>query len=404
MKEQPIVIYDLSAGHYFRQLVEFLDAREIEKRLKQIEIMIYSEKGAYLNYWVLPNAIWWLGLKEAITISKKGSSFRGNVSRIMLHPLDTAVKLSNIYQTLPKFKREEYRSRILTDDILEPTLFEIECAFHLFKLGYEIEWVESKSDKQEKTPEFIAKRDGREIEVECKAKKADAGRRIERKLFYRVVDNFLPLIQENGLIGFLSMKTPSKIPKGLSWYKKSKEILKENITIGHNSIIFPEDIILELDLKNADGSKVPICDLEKMHTDEAHPYAHFAILGEKVKDSIINPIRFKLISKQTDKFLDDVLDSLKKAKKQFSGKRAGIICCMIPEIETFEGLQNKSALKNMTIDYFDNSAPDYINAVGFVSNLLRENNGEIIDFHRPSINFFNPKYNHEFGPNISVLE
>ncbi|MDZ7845248.1 MAG: hypothetical protein U5K99_10660 [Anaerolineales bacterium] len=297
-----------------------------------------------------------------------------------------------------KNKRSEYRSRILSDDILEPTLFEIDCAAHFFQLGYEIDWFESKSDEHIRTPEFIAKKDDMEIEVECKTKKADAGRRIERRYFYRIVDCLFPIIDKKKLSGFLTITVPSRVPSNSSWYKETKRITNDEINVGEGSIGLPESIILQFNLKEANGKKVGINELGKFHDYNDHPYAHYALKGENENGFIVDPIALKMTSKKTDLFLDNVLDSLRDAEGQFTIKRASIISCMLPEVDDFYGLQNNSAIQKMTYYFFEKYAGEYINAVSYASDPLREVNGLVVTADRPSLSFRNHKYNEEFGP------
>ncbi len=402
MRRRSLEIRDFSAGRYFRRLESFLGREEIEKRLKQVEFEIRSATGAYLNYWVMPRMSWWLGFNEARAIIKRNDTFRRNLTQRMEYPLQTAVKLSAFHRSMPDFKKKEYSSRILSDSILEPTLFEIDCAAHFWQLGYDIEWIESRSDVGGKTPEFIAVRDEVQIEIECKSKRADAGRRIERRLFYRVVDNLLPIVQEFELMGSIQMVMPLRIPTNDSWHNTTKETFRKNIATGSKSITLSDGTIIELNLTPADGSTIYISDISKIYDLDSNPFAHYAIMGTWDSKSITNPIRFKLVSEKPDAFLNDVLESLRKAAVQFSGKRAAIISCVIPGIDSFVGLQDNSAIQIMTYHFFENYAAEFINAVSYVSDPIREFDGSVIMSDRPSLSFRNHKYSEKFGPDIPL--
>ena len=118
MKRRSLEIHDYRAGHYFRRLIEFLGPEGINQRLSKIDKQIQSASGIYLRNWVVPRAAWWLGLKEARAIIQRNGSFRRAITILMERPLQTAVKISILHRTLTASKRNEFRSRILADDIL----------------------------------------------------------------------------------------------------------------------------------------------------------------------------------------------------------------------------------------------------------------------------------------------
>lgn len=402
MKRRSLEIRDYRAGHYFRRLSKFLGHEGIDKRLAKIDRQIKSSSGIYLRDWVLPRASWWLGFKEALAIIQRNGSFRRAIAVLMERPLQTAVKLSILHRTLSESKQNEFRSRILADDIIEPTLFEIDTAAHFWQLGYDIEWFEARSDSGERTPEFIAKRNGHEIEVECKSKQADSGRRIERASFYRLVDLLLPIIENKGLSGVIFLEVPSRLPRQTKWFQEAQQVFENRIESGSGSIVLSGDEKFLFDLHKADGSVVHLRELASLVDPVSNTYSHFAFMGQRRNDLISNPIVFRLDSKKRDTFLDNVLESLRNAQDQFTGTRSALISCMIPEIDSFEGLQSDSAIQTMTYQYFEKYSKDCVNAISYVSEITREEEGGVINSDMPSLTFRNHKYNTKFGPDIPV--
>ena len=80
----------------------------------------------------------------------------------------------------------------------------------------------------------------------------------------------------------------------------------------------------------------------------SNTYSPFAFMWQRRNDLISNQIVFRLDSKKRDAFLDNVMESLKNAQQQFTGTRSALISCLIPEIDSFEGLQSDSAIERMT--------------------------------------------------------
>lgn len=405
MQNRTLEIHDYTAGKYFRRLESLLGSENIDKRLEKVDLELRSESGAYLNFYVLPRMAWWLGFREARNIIKSNRSFRRSLTRLIEPPLQTAVKLSVLYSTMPEWKREEFSARILGNDDLEPTLYEIDSAAHYWQLGFNIEWLENLSTDGKKTPEFIARKDDFEFELECKTKKADSGRKIQRATFFRVIDNLLPVIQDAGLTGYISLTIPSRLPRQNSWHEETKSILAKNIAVGSGSIEFPANATLNYELMPTDETEHRIDDLVEKYGISTDPYAHYGMMGLRKGDIIINPVFFHLESQKSDEFLKNVFSSLREAQMQFSGERAAVISCMLPEVDSFDGLQRDSAIQKMTYYFFDKYASDFVNVVSYVSNPIRDYDGLVILSDRPSLSFRNHKYNYErFGPDIPVYE
>jgi len=93
-----------------------------------------------------------------------------------------------------------------------------------------------------------------------------------------------------------------------------------------------------------------------------------------------------------DEFLRTVLTSLRQANGQFTGERSAVISCRIPEVDSFEGLEEDSALKNMTAQFFGKHAGEIIYAVAYVSEARRETSGQVILSDMPSLIFRSNTY------------
>jgi len=402
MEGQSIEIHDYSAGKYFRRLEAFLGSEGIEQRLASIELELHTEQGMYLREWVYPRLAWWLGFRDARGIMARGGSFRRAVQPLMELPLMTAAELSLLHSSMPEWKSREFASRLLTDDILDPTLFEIHCAAHFASRGYKIQWFESQSKGGRRTPEFIAKKGEIEVEVECKAKKADAGRRMERASFYRTVDQLIPVLRDMELAGRVYITVPARLSTSIQWRDGLARTLRKHISLGSGATVMTGGEHINWSLQPANGSVVSIRELTSQVIAEKGPYAHVAIFGAKVDDHVKDPVTFRLESAKKDAFLDSVLDSLRDAEAQFTGGRTAIIFCFLPEIASFEGLQFDSAVNKMTDLFFDKYARKCINAVCYVSEAKREVGEGVVQAYFPAVTFRNPNYDSHYGENIPV--
>ncbi|MDP2966383.1 MAG: hypothetical protein Q8N39_10185, partial [Pelolinea sp.] len=80
----------------------------------------------------------------------------------------------------------------------------------------------------------------------------------------------------------------------------------------------------------------------------------------KNKDSEKMWVIFKLESKTEDQVIKKIIEEINDGIKQFTGNSSSIICCHIPEIDSFSGLENSSAVKNATNQLFDEKKLEYL--------------------------------------------
>jgi hypothetical protein len=346
---------------------------------------------------------WWLGFHNAREMMRMGSSFRRAITPIMRSPLRTAWMLSILHSNIPEWKHREFAARILKEDILTPTLLEIEIAAHFHTFGYHIEWFENPMEEGVRSPEFIAERDSVQIEVECKAKMVDSGRRVERKSFYRTIDDLLPIINNNDLCGAILLTFPNKFPTQPSWRSQAVYAFEQQLSPGKKTISLESGERFICDLHTMDGSEVSVEKIAFQMAANVNPFAHFAVSGIPSSNAIRDPLIFRLESEKKDAFLESVLDSLRSAENQFTGTRAAIICCMIPEIISFEGLRVDSAIHDKTIEFFDKYSRNCVNAITYIGEERQNPHGSVMISEISAITFRNHKYDTGFGPDIPVF-
>lgn len=396
-------VHDSQAGRLFKRLEAFLEPMAIDKRISQIRRELRIEKGTYREKWVLPNRSWWLGFQEARDLLRTGKSLRGNLTNRMLRPCRTAAEINLLFSSMQEYKRKELRSRILNADNLNPVLFEISAAAQ-FKLdGYSIEWSDTASPSAATAPEFIAISSDREFEVECKTKRADAGRRVERPRFYRLSDSIIEKMRKSNLKGKISIITPGRLPSTNEWKSQLIESLPLQKSDTPVTCTLIDGTRIEVLVSKSDGQlhKTELI-IEEAHRDRG-PYTHVAVTGEGGSNQVADPIIVRLESASLDQFLTAVLGDLKKANRQFSGQRTSIIFCYLPEVVSFEGLGENSALRNMTAHFFQENCRDCVSSVVYSSDAITERSGFVISETSPAIRFDNPNYNNSLGPVIRVL-
>jgi hypothetical protein len=349
---------------------------------------------------VLPKNAFWLGMKEGVQFLRNRIPFGGNLSNNMKFPLETAAKLMIFSDTMPEKKSKEFRDRLLGSDTVSPILFEIDTTAHFWQLGYDIQWHLPSNETGVKSAEFIARDASRFIEVECKSKTPDAGRKIQRKNFYRLIDEIRKLIANVKGSGTIRILLPEKLPAQLNLQKKILEAISFNLQNGIHNVVLDDGVEISLDVKGE--IEVDFKDLIQMVSEIRKPHSEIAIQFAENNKKYHNPWIICVDSKQNDQFLVDIFESIKDANRQFSENYPSLICCFIPEVGDFSELGGDSALANMTKNFFINHASQCVFAVSYISDAKSDNFGIVTSKSMPSITFENPNYDKRLGDISSV--
>jgi len=387
------------ARRYIQRLIAFLGTAGVESQLRGIDEEFQKEKPNphYRSYWLEPRRAWWLGLKEALQLDRDGLSLRHRVSPNIEVLLHSARKLSMLFPTMPTWKREEYRSRLLGDPDPTPVLFELDVAAHYGIEGHRIEWVESGEKDGRRTPEFVAVGPTAEIEIECRAKSVNAGRKVWREHFYRLFDEIdEPLVRADAS-GWVDITTPDRMPARPEWRKEVRTAVLNPDVWAAGSATLNDGTQIGVALQSGDPVRLRPRDLqaEAQRLLDEVAFAHVAVIAPAREGEPTNPVFIRARSETPDRILRAIFEDLCSKKDQFTGERAAILCCQIPEIESFETLTT-GKLANMTSDFFQRRAGSHIVGVVYSSD------GQVVETRLPggtvrsreaaSVNFANPGY------------
>jgi len=383
--------------HYIDFLEKYLGADNVTHRLQQINREIQMESGAYLHYWLLPNSSFWLGLQEA-------RQQLPTITDSLEKTLEIAAKLQTLYYSMSSRVRNDLRTRILNADDLSPIFFEIDTAAHFWQLGYEIEWAEPLDKPGLRIPEFTLINGSNKVEVECKSKRADSGRKIHRPDFYKLVDEVAASLSSSGYIGKVNIVVPDRMPIHNTWKKQVATAIDQLLisTVLHTQ--FNDGTEITIDLHKLGEIVIPAEKVVVEARKNIHPYSYLAIIAKVYGNWLTNPLIFELKSKSDDRSIKNIFDNLKDANHQFTGENASMICCFVPEVDSFAGLQQDSALFRMTAKFFKNHAKPYVFAVSYSSNFFRTITPFGISKSSPSISIENPFYDEKFGPRIRMFQ
>jgi len=397
-------VYISDIPHYIEFLVDYLGEGEVTDRLEQVHRAIQTESGAYLHYWLLPNSNFWLGLQEARRFNLRELT-SDKMPRSIERPVEIAAKLYRLQNSMSQDVWDDFRSKILHADYLSPILFEIDTAAHFWQMGYDIEWFEPTGKSNSRIPEFaITSRNIRKVEVECKSKRADAGRKILRPAFYRFVDSVATPLSAEGYTGKVQIIVPDRMSTKDAWKKQVANAIIQLLQCTKEQLSLDDGTDITIDLHKLREIVIPAKKVITEAQAAKHPYSYLAVFAREYGKELTNPLVFELKSRNDDRFLQDVFDNLRDANRQFTGENAALICCFVPEVDSFAGLQQESALFRMTASFFKNHAKPYVFAVSYSSDPIRAQTYFDVTQSSPAIRLDNPFYDYvKFGSTIRVF-
>jgi len=340
-----------------------------------------------------------------MTHRDSGRSFAASLAPEMRGPLSNAGSLRTLEGGMSPRIRADYRSRILSGDYLQPIFFELDAAMHLWQMGYAIQWLDPPTAPNQRIPEFIARRGDYEIEVECKAKTIDAGRMISRRNFYRLADALREGLPSTGLTGTIEFLVRKRFPTSTEWRETAILETLQAVRAGTERLMLEDGTEVILDLRNVGNLEIPATELLAKARVGGNPYAHQALFGPRTQGGLaVNAVLVRAVSRNPDRFLDNVYQDLKDAAEQFSGSKCAVIHCFVPEIQSFDGLQHASALLNMTAQFFKKHGDDHIYAITYGSDVTQFDAATVVTMSRPGLAFKNPNYDEKYGPQIRLFD
>jgi len=398
---RPLDVYSDDAISHFYFLEDYFGTEEIEDRIEQINRAIQIESGVYLRYWLLPNSHFWLGIQEARKLIRK-RTFPNIIPPQFERPIEIAAKLRILRKSMSSRVWCDFKKNILGSDYLSPLFFELDTAANFWQMGYDIKWCEPSEEQKSQIPEFVIISGNRRIEIECKLKKVDTGRKIVRSSFYKLVDKIAKPLSDRRYTGKVKIVVPNRMPTNMEWQNRVSSSVDKLLASVDSRMCLEDDTEITLEVHGLGDIVVPAENTIAKAQKTKHPYSYLAVFAKEYGKVLTNPLIFELKSQVDDHFLLNVFDELKEANHKFSGKNAALICCFVPEIDSFAGLDQNSALFRMTATFFHKHARPNVLAVVYSSDAIRTKTSIDVSKSSPVIKIDNPYYDERYGPRINI--
>jgi hypothetical protein len=303
----------------------FLGKEELAHRIEVAEKMLRQAPPVYKEFFVGPKQFLWLGTKELFRLSTEGRLKLKFMSPTAIAALHHVAALRNAIQTMPSWKKNEFRSRLMDKaggDI--PALAEIATASRIVTLGGNVKWIPEKAPG-ERVFDILASYRGEKFEVECKAKTVDAGRKLARGDFYQFTDR---LLKETALVNaprqnrHVCLITDGRFPASHQEQAALVAALKSVFNNGGSA-------------SSTGKTKLTV---ELISSGELRTRA-FAELADSEHRFITNELLVTCRSQKADQMVANIEHDLRDALQQLTGSRPAAIVCYVPEVEAFDGTE-----------------------------------------------------------------
>ena len=209
---------------------------------------------------------------------------------------------------------------VIDDESVKGFLFELDLAIHFFRLGYDIKF----ADLEGLGRYDLLVSDGKiELEVECKRKSFDAGRKIKKGDFYLLADILFSELKQSGRRFAILVTSDGRMGADQGLYRSLAATIKELLDGESRAVC----------VGNLDVKVEPLLDGPQVKSD-AEALATLAQFGSSFSYSAVfssrdTTIAIRCESAEPNKVLDAIYDELKKGASQLSGTRPALLGCLI---------------------------------------------------------------------------
>lgn len=355
-----------------------------------------SEQNLYVGYLAAKNPFT-SAVNEIFLLNCSGKSVRKHASDALLQAAGYAYVLNRIVHRGSDRLTSGLRGSLLDDDTVRSILFEIDIATHFFRRNYDVEFM----DLEGKANYDLLVSDGSvNLEIECKRKSADAGRKISRADFYLLADILFSRLADSRKRVLIDLNCEGRMGLDQSLFAKLADQISKTLDnqadSGQVEHIRFEIKYLPSDLRiNSDEEAARIL----------APYgagsAHFGILSGKDTTLIV-----KGGSTQRDKVLKAIYEELKHGATQFSATRPALLACFIEDIDdsSWSELAQNSGLQIITHRLFSPAERSHLLRVVYSSNqtpVKREQND--VEFHAKTLSWENRRCRFSVPKNLLGL-
>jgi hypothetical protein len=326
-------------------------------------------------------------IETYLTFEREGKSFRKHATPDLMKACGYLKVINAVFHQSETAVTQKVKSILFDDDTARAFLFDLDIAINFFRRGYEVQFI----DLQDLGTFDLLVSDGRsELEVECKTKSVDAGRKITRSNFYLLCDvlaaDLAPLTESFALL----FKSDGRLSGSQELFHSVAEEIKRCRIAGRDKGQV-ENLRFEI-LNLPPGLQV------RTNEEAATALApHWALDAHYFVWSNVETLIVGCESTDRDRVLKAIYDDLKHGAGQLSKTRPSLLACRLEEIddEAWDKLRGESGLAAMTGRLLGNPERSHINFVVYSSDKTpAKKEGNTTAFSATNLSFTNknPKF------------
>lgn len=362
-------LVDRNMGREIKRFLEFTGRNLWEDQIEKLQQQLSSKKFHFYKVW-LQNRNPLLGpLREYFQLIKEGKSIWKSASPRLKYFAKQVCVLNILVRNLNSIAKNKILGELHDPSRIRSFFFELQVATHFFVRGFDVYFLDLESSSEQRNFDFLVKNHHAEIEIECKRKSCDAGKKITREGFYLLADAICSKTLGGGQNFAVNIVCQDTLGKNQHEFQKFAESIKCALDSKQDSV--------NLGLKvSAEISYLP-SGIKISSNQEAAgilsrnwvPNAHYARISGKEGTIII-----RTESQKRDRILKAIFEELEKGSDQLTKTRPSILACYIEEIEEDEWvlLKDESGLANMTGAFFAKGRNNHVNIIAYSSDAYKE--------------------------------
>lgn len=380
-------IYDQEAEREFQRFFGWTGEQTWRNKIRKLESSPrLSEADVYRQYLRQRNPFT-VTVGHYFNLTRDGKSVAKSLDDFDKRVCGYIKLLNGVAHSASSAMLNRLKGSILDDESVKGFLFELDIAVHFFRLDYDVRFADLEGLGQYD----LLVSDGKiELEVECKRKSIDAGRKIKKGDFYLLADILFAELKLSRRRFAILVTSEGRMGADQGLYRSLAETVKELLKAESGS----------LHVANLEVKVKPLPDGPQIQSD-AEALTTLAQFGpfysyQAVFSSADTTIAIRCESAEPNKVLEAIYDELKKGASQLSGTRPALVGCLIEEIEDegWKALQGGSGLQAVAARLLGNSRR-HINMLAFSSDRTpaqREDN--VLSFGATHLDFWHrdPKY------------
>ena len=369
LEKRPELI-DRNMGREIERFLEFTGPKFWEDQIEKLRQQLSSKKFHFYKGWLRKRNPFLVPLEEYFQLTKEGKSIWKNASPRLKYFAKQTCVLNILVRSLSTLAKNKILGELRDPSNIRSFLFELQVATHFLVRGFEVYFLDLESSGEQGSFDFLVKDQHVEIEIECKRKSYDAGRKVTREGFYLLADAICSETLGRGQNFAANIVCQDNLGRSHHEFQKFAETIRCALDSRQNSVNLGPKVSAEISYLPFDMKISSNEEAARILSPNWVPDAHYAVISGK-KGTII----IRTESQKRDKILKAILEELEKGSDQLTKTRPSILACYIEEIEEDDWvlLKDEGGLANMAGAFFLKDRNKHVNMITYLSDADGEN-------------------------------